>query len=140
MAQKRSEASSVSARAKTKGRSRNLAAKLKRRAMTRSIPQKIPTKGVALSVLNPIGMVETQLMEPAPRLSNLNGKRIGLFWNTKMRGDLALRRVEELLTQRFSNLEFTWFESQTYAEGLRPEEVEKIKGLRNQAMVGTSGD
>ena len=140
MAKKRSKTSSVSAKAKNKGPSRTLAARLKRRAVTRSVSQKKPAKGVALSVLNPIGMVETQLTEAAPRLPDLNGKRIGLFWNTKMRGDLALRKVEELLKQRFSNLEFTWFESKTYAEGLRPEELETIKGLRNQAMVGTSGD
>jgi hypothetical protein len=140
MATKMSKTRNISEKVKNRRPSRTLAAKLKRRASTRSVSQKRSAKGVTLSILNPIGMVETQLMEPAPRLTDLNGKRIGLFWNTKMRGDLALRKVEELLKQRFSDLEFTWFESKTYAEGLRPEEVEKIKGLRNQAMVGTSGD
>ena len=140
MAKKMSKTRSISEKVKDRGPSRILAEKLKRRATTRSVSQKRPVKGVTLSILNPIGMVETQLMEPAPRLIELNGKRIGLFWNTKMRGDLALRKVEELLTQRFSDLEFTWVESKTYAQGLRPEEVETIKGLRNQAMVGTSGD
>jgi len=140
MAKTTSKKRIVSKKVKNRGPSRILAARLKRMPTTRSVLQKTPAKGVTVSVFNPIGMVETQLTEAAPRLPDLNGKRIGLFWNTKMRGDLALRKVEELLKQRFSDLEFTWFESKTYAEGLRPEEVETIKGLRNQAMVGTSGD
>ena len=107
---------------------------------TRSVSKKATANEATLSILNPIGVVEVQLEEPAPRLTDLDGKRIGLFWNTKMRGDLALRKVEELLKKRFVDIEFTWFQQKTYAEGLRPEEVEKIKGLRNQAMVGTSGD
>jgi hypothetical protein len=107
---------------------------------SRSVSKQLPVKEVGLSILNPIGVVEVQVEKPAPRLKDLNGKRIGLFWNTKMRGDLALRKIEELLKKKFVGMEFTWFEQKTYAEGLRPKEIETIKGLRNQAMIGTSGD
>jgi hypothetical protein len=106
----------------------------------RNASEKTAANEVTLSILNPIGVVEVQLEAPAPRLEDLTGKRVGLFWNTKMRGDLALRKVEELLKQRFSGMEFTWFEQKTYAEGLRPMDIETIRGMKNQAMIGTSGD
>ena len=39
-----------------------------------------------------------------PALDTLEGKSIGLFWNTKPNGDIYLKKVGELLKKRFNNV------------------------------------
>lgn len=34
-------------------------------------------------------------------ISDLNGKRVGLYWNTKPNGDVFLSRLAELIEERF---------------------------------------
>ena len=46
-------------------------------------------------------------INPAPRVADLSGKRIGLYWNMKAGGDVALDRTAELLRQRFPGTTFT---------------------------------
>jgi hypothetical protein len=94
---------------------------------------------VTLAILNPIATTEIPGVKPAERLRDLNNKRIGLFWNRKARGDVALRKVEEVLKRRFSGIEFTWFEMQTSVEIL-PEQVRTLKQLNNDAIIGSTGD
>lgn len=57
-----------------------------------------------LEILNPVAQAELQSILPAPRPGDLAGKRIGLYWNMKSGGDLALDRVEELLKGRFPSI------------------------------------
>ncbi len=59
-----------------------------------------------LRVLNPVARSMEQRIEPAPRPSDLNGKRIGLYWNIKDGGDIALRRTQELLQERYPKADF----------------------------------
>ena len=40
----------------------------------------------------------------AQRLDTLEGKTIGLFWNTKPNGDIFFDRVAELLEEQFKNI------------------------------------
>ena len=94
---------------------------------------------VTLAILNPVATTEITRVKPAERLRDLNNKRIGLFWNRKARGDVALRKVEAMLKQRFSGLEFTWFEKQT-AIALVPEQIKTLKQLNNDAIISTTGD
>jgi hypothetical protein len=54
-----------------------------------------------LEVLNPVAQMVEHSVPPAHRLSELAGKRIGLYWNMKGGGDVALDRTEELLKERF---------------------------------------
>ena len=61
-----------------------------------------------LEVLNPVstsqgGIEHTSL---APRLSSLDGKKVGLLWNGKPGGDIALAKAGELLQKRFKGIEF----------------------------------
>ena len=55
-----------------------------------------------LEVLNPVAPVlgEVEATPLAPRPSSLEGKTIGLIWNGKANGDVALRRAGEVLQQR----------------------------------------
>ena len=85
-----------------------------------------PKKEVSLNILNPIGRVTVEPVKPALRLGDLNNKKICLFWNGKTRGDLALKRVKELLMERFAGLSFSQFMTKTYTETVHPDEIDAI--------------
>lgn len=95
-----------------------------------------------LEVMNPVASrVETEV-PPAQRLDSLAGKTIGLFWNSKSGGDVALARVAELLSQRFPDVR-----AKQYAGGvggmafriLTPEETDTI-ARQCQAVISTTAD
>ncbi len=94
---------------------------------------------VALAILNPVATTEIARVKPAERLRDLNNKRIGLFWNKKARGDVALRKVEAVLKQKFNQIQFTWFEKET-GVALVPEQLKFLKHLGNDAIISTTGD
>jgi len=57
---------------------------------------------VTLEVLNPRGEIEPPpTLAPVPRVTDLAGKKIGLYWNGKEDGDLFWDVVEGLLKNRF---------------------------------------
>jgi hypothetical protein len=57
-----------------------------------------------LTVLNPVAIGKGHGIRLAERLDTLEGKRIAFFWNCKPGGDVALRRAEERLRERFPNM------------------------------------
>jgi hypothetical protein len=57
-----------------------------------------------LHVLNPVAQKVEEISASAPRLSKLEGKSIGLYWNYKAGGDAALKRAGELLKARYAGL------------------------------------
>ena len=58
-----------------------------------------------LEVLNPMAQQATvTAIAPAPRLPDLSGKRIGLYWNMKAGGEEALQHVGEVLRRRYPDL------------------------------------
>jgi len=67
-------------------------------------------KECSLSVANPVGILIFKPILSANRLKELKNKKIGLFWNRKARGDVALNRVKELLSEQFDGMGFEWFE------------------------------
>ena len=57
---------------------------------------------VKLEVLNPRGEIEPPpTLAPAPRVTDLAGKKIGIYWNGKQGGPNFWDVVEELLKKRF---------------------------------------
>ena len=94
---------------------------------------------VTLRVFNPVGFVQVDPVQPADRLTDLNNKRVGLYWNRKHRGDVALKAVEDLFGSRFTNVEFTWFERDC-CSALQPNEIRIIKEAKNDLIVSTTGD
>lgn len=54
-----------------------------------------------IEVLNPVAKAVAVHVAPAQRLHVLDGARIGLYWNYKTGGDVFLRRLAELVEQRF---------------------------------------
>ena len=62
---------------------------------------------VELTVFNPVSQeAEKTKIELSPRLSDLRGKTIGLFWNGKSGGDIMLGQIKELLNQRYGEINF----------------------------------
>jgi hypothetical protein len=61
------------------------------------------TRGeVMLEVLNPRGEIELPpVSAPSPRVTNLAGKRVGLYWNEKSGGNHFLNGIERLLSEGF---------------------------------------
>ena len=71
---------------------------------------------------------------PAPRLTDLNGKRIGLFHNSKRAGGPILTVVERKLKERYPKVEFSSYAATTMsASALEPQNLGKfeewIKGV-----------
>ena len=59
-----------------------------------------------LEVLNPVADTKPEKVELAPKLPDLSGKTIGLFFNQKAGGDILLEQNAELLKQRYSGMKF----------------------------------
>ena len=93
-----------------------------------------------LIVLNPIGVFKPERVVPAPRPKNLNGRRIGLQWNEKPRGDVALQRVKELLEKRFTGVEIKFLPSTNIVRPLTQEQLDEIAAWKPDAIVGATAD
>lgn len=93
----------------------------------------------SLKVLNPISIRKFTPIKPANRLKDLNNKKIGLYWNHKARGNVALDRVKELLSERFKGITFEWFETPISAEATK-EWFENVKGRGVDGVVCSTGD
>ena len=52
-------------------------------------------------LINPTGEIEKVAVEPAKRITALEGKTIALRWNGKNNGDLVLDRLAELLAKKY---------------------------------------
>jgi hypothetical protein len=60
---------------------------------------------VTLEVLNPRGEIEPpSTLAPAPRVTDLTGKKIGLYWNGKVGTDVFFDTVEKLLKEKFPTI------------------------------------
>lgn len=61
------------------------------------------------SVYCPTSVAITERFRNAPRISSFEGKRVGLLWNGKSNGDFLLKRVGELLENRYGKVKITRF-------------------------------
>jgi hypothetical protein len=63
-----------------------------------------------IEILTPVGRRHVgEQCAPAPRLDDLNGKTIGLYWNQKPGGDVALERLAGHLRERYPDIQFKNF-------------------------------
>ena len=93
----------------------------------------------SLKVLNPVGVLKFKPIPHAPRLADLKGKKIGLYWNHKARGNVALDRVKELLSARYPGMSFEWFETPVSVEA-SPEWFRHVKERGVDGIVASTGD
>jgi hypothetical protein len=92
----------------------------------------------SLTVLNPVAtsVGDLRRFPLASRSPALGGKRVGLWWNLKRGGDVALRRVGARLQERFPDVELIWLEDQFPASNETVNHATKDC----QAVVGATGD
>ena len=64
-----------------------------------------------LEVLNPVAPVlgDVRAIPLAPRPSSLEGVTIGLVWNGKANGDVALKRAAEHIQKRIPGVQFKFY-------------------------------
>jgi len=94
-----------------------------------------------LKVFNPVAKSVKTHLEPAPRPSDLNGKRIGLYWNLKAGGDVALKRTMELLSEPFPGARFGFYQGEVgfMMRHLTPKGAERI-AREVDVVIGTTSD
>jgi hypothetical protein len=100
-----------------------------------------------LEIVNPIALAgadsrnDTERSAPAPRLDALRGKTLGLFWNGKAHGGLALQRLREKLGTRFPDLAFRDYYG-VHGNTVRRATPELLDRMASEcdAVVGTSAD
>ena len=95
------------------------------------------------AVMNPVAEVQVQKSGLADRFPDLNGKRIGLFWNGKPNGDVFLEEVALELGSRFRGLQTvkTW-EIAPETKTVYGNSAENLKRISQCAdfIIGASGD
>ena len=94
-----------------------------------------------MQVLNPVAQTVQHKVDPAPRLDGLRGKTIGLYWNMKAGGDVALEQTARLMGERFRGAQFKYYVGSVGASmrHATSEDAERVAG-ECDAVVGTTGD
>jgi hypothetical protein len=94
-----------------------------------------------LKIRNPVAPSVQTRIDPAPRVPDLAGKRVGLYWNMKAGGDVALQRVHELLSERFPTAQFAYHQGDIGAMTRRMTKplADKI-AAESDVIVGTTAD
>ncbi|MFG1421752.1 UGSC family (seleno)protein [Roseixanthobacter liquoris] len=94
-----------------------------------------------LRVYNPVAEILEVSHPPAPRVDDLDGKRIGLYWNMKAGGDVALARAEELLKQRYPRATFAYYRGSVgwMMRHVTPADVAQV-ARECDVVIGTTAD
>lgn len=97
-----------------------------------------PADGLSLEVLNPIASTEVDRVEPVPRLTTLNNKRVLLYWNRKLHADVAVGEVKKLLERRFAGIELTIVKGSPWG----PEKgfYDEVIGWKPDAVISSTAD
>ena len=91
-----------------------------------------------LEVLDPnaISEGETKVSGAARRPKSLDGLTLGLLWNGKRGGEIALRKAGELIKARFKDVKVDFY------NGTQPCEKKLIEQARKECdvFIGSTGD
>ena len=91
-----------------------------------------------LEVLNPVAQSEgaTKVSKAARRVRSLNGLTLGLIWNSKRGGELALMKAGELVRDKYKNVKVIRY------DGSMPCEKELMKKAKQECdiFIGSTGD
>ncbi len=91
-----------------------------------------------LVVLNPeaVSQGDLNVTPLADRPTSLDGLRLGLLWNDKRGGDIALKHFGELLQDRYTNLTVNFYQGpRGYPDALLDKAYEE-----NDIFIGSTGD
>ena len=91
-----------------------------------------------LEVLNPVAQCEgeTKVSMAARRPHSLDGLTLGLIWNAKRGGDIALDKAGQLVSSNFKNVKVIRY------DGSMPCEKELMKRAKQECdvFIGSTGD
>ena len=93
---------------------------------------------VELKALNPeaVSQGDLKISTEAPRPATLDGLTLGLLWNDKRGGDVALRRMGELIQERYSDVKVIAYQG---PRGYPPELLKKAYE-ECDIFIGSTGD
>lgn len=96
---------------------------------------------VELKIINPQANTAITPVGLASRVSGLSGHTVGLYWNMKAGGDVALERTAQILGERFPGTEFRHYAGSVGAT-MRHATAEDTERMAREcdAVVGTTGD
>jgi len=85
-----------------------------------------PKKSVTLEVMNPRAEIPPPPMFPiTPRVKELAGKRIGIYWIGKAGGDNFWDNVEVLLKEKYPTAKIVRYEGSFYLSDARASQIAK---------------
>jgi hypothetical protein len=93
--------------------------------------------GGVLKVFSPVAAQAPLYVPPAKRPATLNQKTVGLIWNGKPGGEVALAVVRESIRKAFPEIKV--FESSWNSYPFTDSQIEKIVSSCD-VVVGTTGD
>ncbi|MSQ25214.1 MAG: hypothetical protein EXR49_02905 [Dehalococcoidia bacterium] len=99
-----------------------------------------------LTIVNPVAEPKADALsggrfQPAKRSASLDGKTVGLFWNAKAGGDVALARTKENLARLYPKATFVDILA-AHGSHMRQASKGQVEELskRIHAIVGSTSD
>ena len=93
-----------------------------------------------IMVLSPVPKMVSKEILPTARLDTLNGKIMGILWNTKPNGDILLRQIQEVLSTRFKLAGVIWQQKPRGADVPSPAETIRELAMKADFVVIATGD
>ena len=90
---------------------------------------------IELTVRNPVAELGAEPTPRAPRLSSLQGVDVGLWWNKKIGGELAVEWLGQEFSREFGVTTHQYYDSFPAHKGMTDRAAEGSK-----AVVGATGD
>ena len=90
-------------------------------------------------VYDPQGIVETEAKPLAPRISSLNGLRLGVLNNSKWNSGALLRKTILLLEQNETFSEVHFYKKESFSKIATPDLIDRIT-KENDAVLTAIGD
>ena len=98
------------------------------------------TKSSPISIVfDPRGVVEAELMAPAPRARDLNGLRLGVLDNTKWNANRLLRKTVALLGEQATLAAVNYYRKESFSKDADPALIETI-AANNDIVLTAIGD
>jgi hypothetical protein len=91
------------------------------------------------AVFDPRGVVEAELMAPAPRARDLNGLRLGVLDNTKWNANRLLRKTVALLGQQATLAAVNYYRKESFSKDADRALIETI-AANNDIVLTAIGD
>jgi hypothetical protein len=91
------------------------------------------------TVFDPRGVVEAELMAPAPRTRDLNGLRLGVLDNTKWNANRLLRKTVSLLGKQATLAAVNYYRKESFSKDADPALIETI-AANNDIVLTAIGD